>query len=205
MPTSQPAADPRYDVVGEVVAVGEGVTTVATGDRVYIHCDFSRGRCEYGLEGDEAACTQYGVLEVSHDGGYAEWVVTPIRNTFALAESLSFETAAAAGAVYLTAYRMLFSRGALRPGETVLVTAAGSGVGGAAIALARFAGASVLATAGTEAKPASSRGRRRARDRLHAAGLGLRSARSDRRPRDRSDHRPRRGVGIPERGEGPRE
>jgi NADPH:quinone reductase-like Zn-dependent oxidoreductase len=110
----------RYDVAGEVVAVGEGVTTVATGDRVYIHCDFSCGRCEYGLEGDEAACTQYGVLEVSHDGGYAEWVVTPVRNTFALAESLSFETAAAAGAVYLTAYRMLFSRGALRPGETVL-------------------------------------------------------------------------------------
>jgi hypothetical protein len=107
-------------VAGEVVAVGEGVTTVATGDRVYIHCDFSCGRCEYGLEGDEAACTQYGVLEVSHDGGYAEWVVTPVRNTFALAESLSFETAAAAGAVYLTAYRMLFSRGALRPGETVL-------------------------------------------------------------------------------------
>jgi 2-desacetyl-2-hydroxyethyl bacteriochlorophyllide A dehydrogenase len=143
---------PGYDVAGEIVAVGEGVTTVAAGDRVYVHCDFSCGRCEYCLEGDEAACAQYGVLGVSRDGGYADYMVTPVRNAFSLAESLSFETAAAAGSVYLTAYHMLFSRGDLRPGETVLVTAAGSGVGGAAIALARFAGASVLATASTEAK-----------------------------------------------------
>jgi NADPH:quinone reductase-like Zn-dependent oxidoreductase len=143
---------PGYDVAGEVVAVGEGVTTVAAGDRVFVHCDFSCGRCEYCLEGDEAACAQYEVLGVSRDGGYAEYVVIPVRNAFSLADSLSFETAAAAGSVYLTAYHMLFSRGDLRPGETVLVTAAGSGVGGAAIALARFAGARVLATASTEAK-----------------------------------------------------
>ena len=143
---------PGYDVAGEVVALGEGVTTVAAGDRVFVHCDFSCGRCEYCLEGDEAACAQYEVLGVSRDGGYAEYVVIPVRNAFSLADSLSFETAAAAGSVYLTAYHMLFSRGDLRPGETVLVTAAGSGVGGAAIALARFAGARVLATASTEAK-----------------------------------------------------
>jgi NADPH:quinone reductase-like Zn-dependent oxidoreductase len=143
---------PGYDVAGDVVALGEGVTTVAAGDRVFVHCDFSCGRCEYCLEGDEAACAQYEILGVSRDGGYAEYVVTPVRNAFSLPESLSFETAAAAGSVYLTAYHMLFSRGDLRPGETVLVTAAGSGVGGAAIALARFAGARVLATASTEAK-----------------------------------------------------
>src|SRR6266511_4213752 len=136
---------PGYDVAGEIVAVGEGVTPVA----MDVH---PVARREYCLEGDEAACAQYGVLGVSRDGGYAEYVVAPVRNTFSLAESLSFETAAAAGSVYLTAYHMLFSRGALRPGETVLVAAAGSGVGGAAIALARFAGASVRATASTEAK-----------------------------------------------------
>jgi 2-desacetyl-2-hydroxyethyl bacteriochlorophyllide A dehydrogenase len=143
---------PGYDVAGEVVAVGPGVTTVMEGERVFVHCDFACGRCEFCLEGDEAACAQYGVLGVDHDGGYAEYVVVPARNVFSLADSVSFETAAAAGSVYLTAYHMLFARGAFRPGETVLVTAAGSGVGGAAIALARFAGGRVLATASTESK-----------------------------------------------------
>jgi NADPH:quinone reductase-like Zn-dependent oxidoreductase len=94
----------------------------------------------------------------TESSGFRAMAATPstssrrFENAFSLADSLSYETAAAAGSVYLTAYHMLFSRGDLRPGETVLVTAAGSGVGGAAIALARFAGARVLATASTEAK-----------------------------------------------------
>jgi NADPH:quinone reductase-like Zn-dependent oxidoreductase len=152
---------PGYDVAGEVVAVGEGVADVAPGARVYVHYDFSCGRCPYCLEGDEAACAEYGVMGVNHEGGYAEQVVAPVRNLFALPGGLSYETAAAAGSVYLTAYHMLFARAGLRVGETVLVTAAGSGVGGAAIALARFAGARVIATASTEAK----------RERALAAGV----------------------------------
>ncbi|HYX86765.1 MAG TPA: zinc-binding dehydrogenase [Gaiellales bacterium] len=143
---------PGYDVAGEVVGVGDGVSDVAPGARVYVHYDFSCGRCPYCLEGDEAACAVYGVMGVTRDGGYAEQIVAPARNLFALPGGVSFETAAAAGSVYLTAYHMLFSRAHLGPGETVLVTAAGSGVGGAAIALARFAGARVLATASTDAK-----------------------------------------------------
>jgi NADPH:quinone reductase-like Zn-dependent oxidoreductase len=145
---------PGYDVAGEVIAVGEGVADVAAGARVYVHYDFSCGRCRYCLEGDEAACAEYGVMGVNHEGGYAEQVVAPVRNLFALPETVSYETAAAAGSVYLTAYHMLFARAGLRAGETVLVTAAGSGVGGAAIALARFAGSRVIATASTEAKRA---------------------------------------------------
>jgi NADPH:quinone reductase-like Zn-dependent oxidoreductase len=145
---------PGYDVAGTVEAVGEGVTDVVPGDRVYVHYDFSCGRCRYCLEGDEAACAQYGVMGVNHDGGYAELVSAPARNLFVLPEGLSAEEAAAAGSVYLTAYHMLFARAGLKPGETVLVTAAGSGVGGAAIALARFAGARVITTASTEQKRA---------------------------------------------------
>jgi 2-desacetyl-2-hydroxyethyl bacteriochlorophyllide A dehydrogenase len=143
---------PGYDVAGEVVAVGDDAAGVRPGDRVYVHYDSSCGRCEFCLEGDEAACAQYGVMGVNSDGGYAELVTAPVRNLFALADSLSFETAAAAGSVYLTAYHMLFSRAHLRPGESVLVVAAGSGVGGAAIALARFAGARVFTTASTAGK-----------------------------------------------------
>lgn len=143
---------PGYDVAGEVVSVGREVLDVSPQDRVYVHYDFSCGRCPYCLEGDEAACPDYGVMGVDRPGGYAELVVAPVRNVFSLESSISFETAAAAGSVYLTAYHMLFSRARLRPGETVLVTAAGSGVGGAAIALARFGGARVITTASTPEK-----------------------------------------------------
>jgi NADPH:quinone reductase-like Zn-dependent oxidoreductase len=152
---------PGYDVAGEILALGKGVEGVAVGERVYVHYDFSCGRCPYCLEGDEAACAEYGVMGVNRPGGYAERVVAPARNLFALPERVSCETAAAAGSVYLTAYHMLFARAGLRAGETVLVTAAGSGVGGAAIALARFAGARVIATASSAEK----------RERALAAGV----------------------------------
>jgi NADPH:quinone reductase-like Zn-dependent oxidoreductase len=151
---------PGYDVGGEVAAVGEGVSDVAAGDHVYVHYDYSCGRCAYCLEGDEAACAAYEVMGVQRDGGYAELVLAPVRNVFRLPEGVDARTAAAAGSVYLTAYHMLFARAGLRPGETVLVTAGGSGVGGAAIALARMAGARVIATASTAEK----------RERLVAAG-----------------------------------
>jgi NADPH:quinone reductase-like Zn-dependent oxidoreductase len=151
---------PGYDVGGEVAAVGAGVTDVAAGETVYVHYDYSCGRCAFCLEGDEAACADYEVMGVQRDGGYAELVVAPARNIFALPDGLDARTAAAAGSVYLTAYHMLFARAGLRPGETVLVTAGGSGVGGAAIALAGMAGARVVATASTAAK----------RERLLAAG-----------------------------------
>ena len=143
---------PVYDVGGEVVAVGAGVTDVAVGEAVYVHYDYSCGRCAFCLDGDEAACAEYEVMGVQRDGGYAELVLAPARNIFALPEGLDARTAAAAGSVYLTAYHMLFARAGLRPGETVLVTAGGSGVGGAAIALARMAGAVVIATASTADK-----------------------------------------------------
>ena len=145
---------PGYDVAGEVVAVGADVADVAIGSQVYVHYDYACGRCVHCLEGDEAACARYEVMGVQRDGGYAELVVAPAANIFALPEGLSAVSAAAAGSVYLTAYRMLFARAGLRPGETVLVTAGGSGVGGAAIALARMAGAEVIATASTAAKRA---------------------------------------------------
>ncbi len=152
---------PGYDVAGGVVAVGAGVADVEVGSEVYVHYDYSCGRCIDCLAGDEASCAHYEVMGVQRDGGYAELVVAPAGNIFALPEGLSAQTAAAAGSVYLTAYRMLFARAGLRADETVLVTAGGSGVGGAAIALARMAGAEVVATASTDGK----------RRRLREAGI----------------------------------
>jgi len=143
---------PGYDAAGEVVALGPGVSGVQLAQRVYVHYDYSCGRCEFCLDGDESLCAEYAIMGADHDGGYAELVVAPARNLFALDDGVSFDAAAAVGSVYLTAYHMLFARAALRPGETVLIMAAGSGVGGAAMALAKWAGARVIATASTAAK-----------------------------------------------------
>jgi NADPH:quinone reductase-like Zn-dependent oxidoreductase len=148
---------PGYDVAGEVVALGPAIggpeaAGARTGDRVYVHYDYSCGHCEFCLEGDETLCASYGCMGVTHQGGYAEFVVAPVGNLFSLGPSTSYEAAAAVGSVYLTAYHMVFARGQLRAGETVLVMAAGSGVGGAALRLALWAGASVFATAGSADK-----------------------------------------------------
>jgi NADPH:quinone reductase-like Zn-dependent oxidoreductase len=143
---------PGYDVAGEVVELGRGVDTPAIGTRVYVHYNYSCAKCEWCLAGEEALCSEYAVMGVNRDGGYAELAPAPVRNLFPLADRLSLQSAAAAGSVYVTAYHMLFARGALRAGESVLVLAAGSGVGSAAIQLAGWAGARVLATAGSEAK-----------------------------------------------------
>jgi NADPH:quinone reductase-like Zn-dependent oxidoreductase len=121
---------PGYDVAGEVVETSAGVTAVAAGARVYVHYDYSCGRCRHCLVGDESLCAQYGVMGVNHDGGYAELVLAPERNLFVLDDGASLHDAAAAGSVYLTAHHMLFARGRVRAGETVLVVSAGSGVGG---------------------------------------------------------------------------
>jgi NADPH:quinone reductase-like Zn-dependent oxidoreductase len=144
---------PGYDVAGEVVAVeGEGA---AIGDQVYVHYDYACGRCVWCRSGDESLCQRYEIMGVQHDGGYAELVRAPTANLFSLPPGLSAEVAAAGGSVSLTAHHMLFARGGLRAGETVLVMASGSGVGGAALQLARWAGARVLATAGSPAKRAA--------------------------------------------------
>jgi NADPH:quinone reductase-like Zn-dependent oxidoreductase len=143
---------PGYDVAGDIVAVGAGGAPVRSGDRVYVHYDYACGRCAACFAGDESLCPEYGLMGVDHDGGYAELVLAPVANLFALPDGLDHETAAAGGSVSLTAHHMLFARGGLQAGETVLVMASGSGVGGAALQLARWAGARVLATAGSEAK-----------------------------------------------------
>jgi NADPH:quinone reductase-like Zn-dependent oxidoreductase len=91
------------------------------------------------------------------DGGCAEFVKCPEVNCLAYPENLSFEEAAAIPLVFQTAWHMLVTRAELQPGEDVLVLGAGSGVGSAAIQIARFFGARVIATGGTDAKLARAR------------------------------------------------
>lgn len=124
-PPGWPADVPGLEFAGEVEAVGERVTAWKAGDRVM------------GLVGG---------------GGYAEFVVVHEREAVPVPEPLSWEEAAAIPEVFVTAHDALFTRGRLRMGEAVLIHAVGSGVGTAAVQLARAAGATVLGTSRTEWK-----------------------------------------------------
>ncbi|MGB9244185.1 MAG: zinc-binding dehydrogenase [Candidatus Acidiferrales bacterium] len=140
------------DIAGEVVRVGGNVSGVRPGERVLLSPGISCGHCVHCLRGDDNFCRQYTLFGYKVDGGYAEYVASPAVNVIPMPANLGFEEAAAIPLVFLTAWHMLITRVQLKPDETVLVLGAGSGVGSAAIQIAKTAGARVIATAGSEAK-----------------------------------------------------
>jgi NADPH:quinone reductase-like Zn-dependent oxidoreductase len=132
------------DIAGEVVDPGGG--TVPAGRRVMLQPGLRCGRCLMCQAGRDNECAQYDVLGLRSDGGYAELISVPVENLIPLPASVDFITAAAFPLTFLTAWHMLVARAALAPGEIVLVLAGGSGVGQAAIQLARHFRARVFAT-----------------------------------------------------------
>jgi NADPH:quinone reductase-like Zn-dependent oxidoreductase len=148
---------PGSDISGEVAKIGEDVTNVRIGDRVLLAPGLSCGQCEQCIGGRDNFCKDYTLFGTTVPGGYAEYVRSPSVNVIPIPGNLTFEEAAAIPLVFLTAWHMLFTRAGLRPSEEVLVIAAGSGVGSAAIQLAKATGARVLATAGSEPKLAKAK------------------------------------------------
>ena len=140
------------DVSGEVESLGSPVVGIAPGQRVLLSPGTSCGRCRMCLAGEDSSCRQYRILGYLVPGGYAERLKCPTANLVPLPDAIGFEEAAAFPLVFLTAWRMLVTRARVGPGEDVLVWAAGSGVGTAAIQVAKLFGARVIATAGTDAK-----------------------------------------------------
>lgn len=140
------------DVVGVVREVGSAVRHLKPGDHVLVDPTLSCGTCPACLAGDDNLCRDYDVIGRKRNGGYAERVSVPAVNALPYPENLPWEQAAAVPLVFLTAWHMLVGRARLRPGEDVLVIGGGSGVGSAAIQIARLIGARVIATAGSEAK-----------------------------------------------------
>ena len=128
------------------------------GQRVVVFPGLSCGQCEFCLRGERTVCLRYGYLGAHKDGGYAELVKVPTANVLPLPDGLSFEAGAALPLAMLTAWHALVVKAALRPGQTVLVQAAGSGVGSAAIQIARLAGARVITTVGSDDKIEFARG-----------------------------------------------
>lgn len=121
-----------------------GVT--ADGQEVVVHAVIA------SPDGDETLAADFGILSERYDGTFAERVAVPARNLVAKPDGLSFEQAACLPTAWLTAYRMLFTRAQLRPGQRVLVQGAGGGVATAAVLLARAAGMHVTVTSRDPAK-----------------------------------------------------
>jgi NADPH:quinone reductase-like Zn-dependent oxidoreductase len=140
------------DVAGVVETIGAGVEGVKAGDEVVVNPSLGCGRCERCLSGEENLCRGFSILGEHVSGGQAEKIAVSARNALPKPKRLSFEEAAAVPLVFQTAWHALVARANVRPGETVLVHAAGSGVGSAAVQIAKLLGARVIATAGSDAK-----------------------------------------------------
>ena len=140
------------EFAGDVEAVGPDVEGLAPGDRVWPQFETPCGRCRWCQAGKQNLCDDAQMFGVQFPGGYAEYVLAPARATHVLPDGVSYKQAAAGGVIFTTAWHMLTTRGAVQPGETVVVQAAGSGVGHAAIQIAALAGARVIATAGSDSK-----------------------------------------------------
>jgi NADPH:quinone reductase-like Zn-dependent oxidoreductase len=139
------------DVAGEIVE--SLAPEVAVGQRVMLQPGMSCGRCVECVSGRDNECARYEVLGyLNHPGGYAELVKVPAQNVIPIPDGVDFVRAAAFPLTFLTAWHMLITRAQLKRGEDVLVLAAGSGVGQAAIQIAALHGARVIATAGSDEK-----------------------------------------------------
>jgi NADPH:quinone reductase-like Zn-dependent oxidoreductase len=139
------------DMVGTVDAVGAGVD-VGVGTKVAIQPGLSCRHCAQCLGGHDNLCRYYRILGEHAQGGYAEYIVVPRVNLAPYPERLDFPQAAASILPFMTAWQMVVHKGRVQPGDVVLVQGAGSGIGVAAIQIAKLHGARVIATAGTDEK-----------------------------------------------------
>ena len=145
------------DIAGVVRKVGELVSWVKTGDEVMLHPGVSCGHCAECLAGRDNLCPEYDMLGYRRQGGYAQLVAAPAVNVIPKPGNLRWEEAAALPLVTVTAWHMLVTRAQVRPGEDVLIHAAGSGVGSIGIQVAKLLGARVIATASSDEKLAKAK------------------------------------------------
>jgi NADPH:quinone reductase-like Zn-dependent oxidoreductase len=145
------------DIAGEVVEVGEYVTGVKPGQRVLLAPMHFCNHCPQCVAGRQNMCREFTVLGNGVDGGDCELIAVPQVSVIPIPDALDFTRAASVPLVFVTAFHMLTGRASVRPGNTVLVLGANSGVGVAAIQVAKLFQATVIATAGNEEKMARAR------------------------------------------------
>jgi 2-desacetyl-2-hydroxyethyl bacteriochlorophyllide A dehydrogenase len=159
MPLSLPRI-PGCEISGEILSLGKNAANWREGDRVAVQSNLFCGHCEFCERGEESICLNGELLGIQRDGGFAERVAVPASALVRLPAGVDFTTAAALTLAGSTAMHMLTYRAQVRKGDTVLAIGGASGVGSAAIQIAKQLGARVISTGSTEAK------------RRLAAGLG---------------------------------
>lgn len=143
------------EAAGEVVAVGAGVSTLAAGDRVAAYGALTCGECRACREGRDNLCENVAGIMGFHVDGFARSLVNmPARLLVPVPDGIRWSHAACAPIAFGTVEHMLFDNARLEPGETILVHAGGSGIGTAAIRLAKAIGATVITTVGDDEKAA---------------------------------------------------
>lgn len=140
------------DIAGVVEWVPPEEKELRKGDEVIVNPGMGCGRCDRCLSGKDNQCRYYTIIGYGVDGGYAELVKVRRTHLLKKPEGMTFEEAASFPLVFETAYHMLVTKARVGPGDVVLVLAANSGVGSAAIQVAKLHGAEVIATAGDEEK-----------------------------------------------------
>ena len=140
------------DAAGVVAAVGDDVTKVKVGDEVVLNPGLSCGLCEYCRRGQQSECFSFGIVGMSRQGTFAEYVAVPAQNIYPKPAYMNFDQAGTFILVCLTAWRMLFTRAQLRPGETLLLHGIGGGVALCALQLAKLIGACVIITSSSDSK-----------------------------------------------------
>src|SRR5690242_10267355 len=148
---------PGGDGAGVVERLGAGVSGWTPGDRVLIQPGLYDGTCEFCLAGEQSLCVRYRIVGEHVAGTFAELAVVPSRNLYRIPDAMTYARACAFPLAYQTAWRMVLGRAAVRPGETVLIHGAGGGAAGAALEIARLAGARVIATTSDDEKAARAR------------------------------------------------
>lgn len=143
------------DVAGEIAAVGEYIADLKAGQRVLLAPMTYCGHCAACVSGRQSLCPEFSVLGYATDGGNAELIAAPRINVIPIPDErrdLTWEQAASIPLVFVTAWHMLVGRCNIKPGDTVLILGAGSGVGSAGIQIAKLFNATVITTAGDEKK-----------------------------------------------------
>src|ERR1700739_2334408 len=140
------------DVAGEVIEIGEDLTGFKTGQRVIVAPIHFCGHCVKCLAGVQNHCRTFTVLGTAVDGGNCELIAVPAAHLIPIPDSLDFTQAASVPLVFVTAWHMLVGLAGIRPGQTVLVLGGSSGVGIAAIQIAKLFHCRIITTAGNEAK-----------------------------------------------------
>ncbi|MBI2166472.1 MAG: zinc-binding dehydrogenase [Chloroflexi bacterium] len=140
------------DVAGEVAALGPGVTSPRVGDSVLLFPGINCGNCEFCDAGQHNWCASYRAIGWHLEGGYAEYVVAPAINARPMPPGIGHVQAASLPLCISTAWRVLYTKGQVRPGDLVLIPGASSGVSIFAIQIAKIAGAVVITTTSSEEK-----------------------------------------------------